>query len=171
MKGMKGMKLGGKTPIEQIGKVPRVSSLSPLSPLERSTSYGTESQIVRDEDLKNLPQTVEAWKVREMLEQLGFGDQWKDVRRTVILPRSIHVDVLATDETGHRYWVDAEDGTQQVAEHKISIPFVGSWEKPTDVVAEPKTAYCGGEVNLINRQPKCTLDAGHNGEHWSPLAP
>lgn len=85
---------------------------------------------MRDEDLKNLPQSIEAWRVKEMLEQLGIRE-WGNVRRMVVLPRSIQVDVLATDADGRRYLVTDEDGRQQAAEHHVTIVLQEPWEKPS----------------------------------------
>jgi len=90
---------------------------------------------MRDEDLKNLPLSIEAWRVREMLEQLGFGPEWKNVRETRFLPREIQVDVYATTEKGLRYAVDDADGKPVAAMHHISIPYAGEWDKPADPVA------------------------------------
>lgn len=117
---------------------------------------------MRDEDLKNLPQSIEPWRVKEMLGQLGITD-WNNVRRMVVLPRSIQVDVFATDEKG-KFLVVAEDGTREAAQHHISIPLVGSWEKPDEA-----TQACGShspEGDEVCELPEAHYFCRSGGVSW-----
>jgi hypothetical protein len=110
---------------------------------------------MRDEDLKNLPQTIERWRFAEMLEALGFGkDAQNNIRDMSVDREGVHAVVYATDADGKRYFkhtveqveVTGPGDTEPVmidgrtvsepALHEISIPFVGEW-KPLKVSAEP----------------------------------
>jgi hypothetical protein len=97
---------------------------------------------VRDEDLKNVPQQIEAWKVREFLD--GIGIKHTDVRRLVIEPQSVEVEVYATDDQGRRVResvdIDVLDlsGDHSAVQgfggpkmHQIVIPLTQVWDKPT----------------------------------------
>jgi hypothetical protein len=106
---------------------------------------------MRDEDLKNLPQSIERWKVAELLAGLGVADH-RNVQELRFEPRRIYVRVLATNEKGRHY----ADGAS-AAVHEISIPFVGEWTNPheqCDAVLAPDA------WNL-----RCILDSGHAEEH------
>lgn len=112
---------------------------------------------MRDEDLKNLPQTIAGWQVAEMLKTIGITE-YRNVREVLIETRRIQVTVLATGERGQRYF----------AEHVISIPFVGPWEKPVDVAMphDGVTAeVCGAWKKLGGRRMECQLLAGHEMDH------
>lgn len=111
---------------------------------------------MRDEDLKNLPQSIEAWKIKEMLEALGITD-WTNVAEMHVYPREVQVTVYATDADGRKYFAEtptqievtdltesepsyvAERPDRKPAIHEISIPVVGPWEKPAEEVdPDPK---------------------------------
>lgn len=104
---------------------------------------------MRDEDLKSLPQVIEAWKIKEMLEALGITD-WTNVSEMHIYPREVLVTVYATDADGRKYFVEtptqievtdltdpepsyvAGHPDRQADVHEISIPIVGPWKKPAE---------------------------------------
>ena len=141
---------------------------------------------MRDEDLKNLPQSIEGWRIAELLSGIGIT-RYNNVREILIEPRRIQVTVYATDENGRRYVeyrpedVEVSDlgekapgllpgrSVPMAAEHVISLPFVGSWEKPVDVVANGQV-----ECAAISLWKEACLawDADHPeeaGEHdWVP---
>lgn len=79
---------------------------------------------MRDEDLKKLPQSIEASKIVEFLDSLGI--KHTEVYETVIGVRAVVIRMYATDENGRRFV--GEGG--KAAEHLLTIPYVGSWEKP-----------------------------------------
>lgn len=103
---------------------------------------------MRTEDLSGVPESIEAWRVGEMLEELGFKPvSYKSVAEIRIEPRQVVVTAYATDENGRRFMVDADQievtdlgskdpayvpgsgGTAAV--HVVAIPLVGGWEPPT----------------------------------------
>lgn len=138
---------------------------------------------MRDEDLKSLPQSTEAWKIKEMLETLGITD-WTNVAEMHVYPREVQVTVYATDADGRRYWVEtptqievtdladpkpsyvAGHPDRKPAVHEISIPIVGPWEKP-DGEADPHNLLgpCGAWKKLGGRRMECVLQPGHEGDH------
>lgn len=97
---------------------------------------------MRDEDLKNLPQSIEGWRVREFLDSLGI--KHTDTRRLEIGPTSVEIEVYATDEHGHRMReevdIDVTDLSQEKPDtikgygdarvHRITLPLTQVWEKP-----------------------------------------
>jgi len=106
---------------------------------------------MRDEDLKNLPQSIERWKFLELLEGLGFGPEGhKDLRGFVVSTDAVRAVVYATDENGHRMLTrrmdeipvtemgkeDAEfvegEFLPEAMMHEICIPFVGKWKRPDE---------------------------------------
>lgn len=136
---------------------------------------------MRDEDLKKLPQSIEAWKVREFLEGLGISH--KDVFDMHVGVRSVEISLYATNEEGRRF--PAADG-KGAAQHTISVPFTGSWDAPRPAasymppeVGEPgfpvwsEIYVKGDEVGdgrcpvRRNLQPggRCLRDADHTGDH------
>lgn len=209
---------------------------------------------MRDEDLKNLPQSIERWRFAELMHALGFGEGFQDNLRDLEVDYTgIHAVVYATDAEGRKYlaerpeaipvqdlgekeptFVTGSSGREAVT-HEISIPFVGRWEKPADPGEEVRMAervertaihlwqlscelyaeehgeetpdedwptawldllaeserekyrgkarrmlvgdawefvpLCGATIDVPDRGSSCTLEAGHEGVHWSPLTP
>lgn len=125
---------------------------------------------MREQDLNGIPESIEAWKVGELLEGLGFKPgSYKSVAEIVIGPRSVVVQAYATNEKGQKYFAKSEDvevtdlsqkdpsyvaGRSEAAMHMISIPFVGGWEKPNE--------RCDSRHRSGIR---CHHDAGHEGGH------
>lgn len=125
---------------------------------------------MRSEDLSGIPESIERWKVGELLEGLGFKPgSYVNVAEIVIGARGATIKAYATDDNGRRYLVEDElvpvqdlgdkeptyvrgSGTY-AAMHEISIPFVGSWEK-------------AGRCDSRHRSGiRCHHDAGHEGLH------
>lgn len=113
---------------------------------------------MRDEDLKNLPNRIEGWQVAEMLRVLGITEYY-NVHEVLIEPRKISVEVYATDESGQRY---AED--KEAAIHKISIPFGGSFTKPTDARLDGISRCQSRPVGEYSAL-QCERGPGHSGQH------
>lgn len=125
---------------------------------------------MRSEDLSGIPESIEAWRVGELLEGLGFKPgSYVSVFEILIEPRSIKVKAYATNEEGKRYVVEGDEievtdlgekdpsyvtGPAQPAVHTISIPFVGGWEKPEE------RCDSRGRDGI-----RCQHDAGHDGRH------
>lgn len=124
---------------------------------------------MRSEDLSGIPESIEAWKVGELLEGLGFKPgSYVNVAEILIEPRSVTVHAYATNEEGKRYLADAETYTDpktrsEPAMHEISIPFVGGWEKPA--TAGPAEGDCGAFSASSIGRTWCVRAAGHADEH------
>jgi hypothetical protein len=96
--------------------------------------------------------------VRQFLEGLGISHN--DVFDMHVGVWSVEISMYATNEEGRRF--PALDG-KGAAEHTISIPFSGSWDKPS-VDAEQSDGRCPVRRNL---QPggRCLRDADHKDDH------
>lgn len=106
---------------------------------------------MRDEDLKNLPQQIEGWKIKELLTAIGITEH-THVREMHVYPTEVQVTVLATDADGRKLWrevprdievTDLNDAEpsyvagrpdREPMVHEISIPVSQVWTKPS---AEP----------------------------------
>lgn len=134
---------------------------------------------MRSEDLSGIPESIEAWRVGELLEGLGFKPgSYKDVAEILIEPRGAVVKVYATNAEGRRYQVEGEmvevtdlgekdpsyvHGPTRAAMHEISIPFVGGWEKP---ITKPNYDAPRCASSTPRRDGiRCQHDAGHDGQH------
>lgn len=110
---------------------------------------------MRSEDLSGIPESIERWKVGELLEGLGFEHgSYKNMQEVRIEDRKIYVRVLATDENGRRYLEGNE-----AAVHEISIPFVGGWEKPDPI------SRCAAVLAPDSWALNCERGPAHSGEH------
>ena len=104
---------------------------------------------MRDEDLKNLPQSIDRWRFAELMHSLGFGPGFQNnLREMSVDYTGVHAVIYATDESGHKYMAHSPEAIEvtdlsekdptyvtgssgpEAAVHEISIPFVGDWEKP-----------------------------------------
>lgn len=119
---------------------------------------------MRDEDLNNLPQSIERWRFAEMLEALGFGEGAQNNLFGFWVDREgVHARVYATGEDGRKYRaaVDPDDpmSVPEPASHEISIPLVGDWDRPR----------CGFPANPgASSSPRCTRKPDHLGLHsWA----
>lgn len=135
---------------------------------------------MRSEDLSGIPESIEAWRVGELLEGLGFKPgSYKDVAEILIEPRGVVVRVYATNAEGRRYQVEGEmvevtglgekdpsyvHGPTQAAMHMISIPFVGGWEKPAQYNGGVVVPCPGQSESLDGSSAKCELAYGHTGD-------
>lgn len=146
---------------------------------------------MRSEDLSGIPESIERWKVGELLEGLGFKPgSYKNVAEILIEPRSVTVHAYATNAEGKRYLADAETYTDpktrsEPAMHEISVPFVGDWEKPAtavETVDEPYTPSTWKEVERCGSRHggagiRCHHERGHEGDHqlgsvcWAAAVP
>ena len=116
---------------------------------------------MRDEDLKNLPQSIERWRFAQMLKELGFGDGAQDdLAKFWVDPRGVHAVVYAKDENGRRFRAGTEDDPMRAvraAVHEISIPLSGRWTRPED------DGRCTHEQQ--GTKTRCVLESGHTGQH------
>lgn len=115
---------------------------------------------MRDEDLAKLPQSIEAWKVREFLE--GLGIKHEDVFDTHFGVRSVEIWMYASDAEGRRFL--ATSPGEGAAQQYISIPYVGGWDKPKDPALD---VQCAVRRNL-GPAGRCSRFGGHTGEHDYP---
>jgi hypothetical protein len=111
---------------------------------------------MRDEDLKNLPQSIEGWKVREFLE--GLGIKHTDVFETTFGVRAVEIRMYASGPDGRRF--PAEDGSGAAQQH-ITIPYVGGQTNPANDVQCPVRRNLGPTG-------RCTCFEGHTGDHRYP---
>lgn len=128
---------------------------------------------MRDEDLKNLPQSIEGWRIKELLD--GIGIKHTDTRRIKIMPWHVEVEVYATDEAGRRIRETVDIDVQDLASaepqtvrgfgdakmHRITIPIDQVWDKP----AEPAHDLCGYWKKLGGYRWECEIYAGHECDH------
>lgn len=122
---------------------------------------------MRDEDLRNLPQSVERWRFRQMLEMLGFGTEQDNLRGFAVSYSGIHAVVYATDEKGLKYMTGTEEEPMrpvEAATHEIAIPFVGSWEKPINADSHGPTE-CTAVLTGSGGKILCERLAGHSEDH------
>lgn len=135
---------------------------------------------MRDEDLKNLPQSIEGWRVREFLDSLGI--KHTDVKRMEIDWQAVTAEVYATDANGRRVRevseIDALDlsGEHSTVQglggpkmHQIVIPLVQVWDIPINRV-QHGPGWCGSTYSaafgtLVCERPKGHPDLGIEGLH------
>lgn len=133
---------------------------------------------MRDEDLKNLPQSIEGWRIAELLSALGITEH-RNVREMHVYPTEVQVTVLATGEDGRRLWreiprdievtdlSDAEPSyvaahpDREPMVHEISIPIVQVRANPANDVR------CPARRNL-GPTGRCTKFENHTGDHSYP---
>lgn len=107
---------------------------------------------MRDEDLKNLPQSIEGWRVAEMFKQLGISD-YKNVMELTVEPREIRARVLATDERGHPYAVESTEMIPVLDLGQTEPQFVPGGQLPAGCDARDLDPGCGavGETRARSR--------------------
>lgn len=138
---------------------------------------------MRDEDLKNVPQQIEGWRVREFLD--GIGIKHTDVRRMVIDHQSVEIEVYATDAEGRRFReevdIDVLDLSSEKPQtvkgfggpkmHQIVVPLIQVWERPRPAEGVAPARCTATEQG---RDLPCERPAGHAGHHmnggtvWAP---
>lgn len=118
---------------------------------------------MRDEELAKVPESIEAWKIREFLE--GLGITHKNAFDLHVGARAVELSVWASDEKGMRY--AGVDG-KTAAQHRISIPLVGSWEKPADLgigILCQAWRHTHEAEGAAKYRMSCDRFDGHTGDH------
>lgn len=118
---------------------------------------------MRDEDLKNLPQSIEGWRVREFLE--GLGIKHTDAFETKFGVRAVEIRMYASGPDGRRF--PAEDGSGAAQQH-ITIPIVQVWTNPANEPGQstlPDSPRCWSRLSGSDVQIQCELAAHHRSGH------
>lgn len=119
---------------------------------------------MRDEDLKNLPQTISREKLFDALALLGFGpEQWKDISHIDIGPQSVAITAYWVDENGRRTSRPFSDTQLAVPEFTVTIPLLGEMERPAASSRVVGQQLCGveHEFDFV----RCSKAAGHEDRH------